>query len=73
MLVGVISSSCRENNQVSSKAGALIILKALASLPIDVELLEQQEPTQAFNTIVDAPIVQTAAGVEVEKDTSLSS
>ncbi|THH32983.1 hypothetical protein EUX98_g1174 [Antrodiella citrinella] len=68
----VISASCRENNAVSHKAGALIILNSLAGISVDVDLLPLHERSQvvAFGTIVDAPIVQVAAGVEVEKDSS---
>ena len=66
---GVISPSCRENNTVSNKVGAAIILKSLAGLPIDVDLLVPQElRTAPFATIVEAPVVQVAEGVELEKD-----
>ncbi len=65
---GVDSPSCKEGNLVSSKPGALIILKALLGLPIDVDLL-QQEPgmvSDAFDTVVEATSVRVAEGVEVE-------
>ncbi|TFK81693.1 DEAD/H helicase [Polyporus arcularius HHB13444] len=64
----VDSPSCKEGNLVSSKPGALIILKALLGLPIDVDLL-QQEPgmvSDAFDTVVEATSVRVAEGVEVE-------
>lgn len=56
---------------MSSKVGAAIVLKSLAGLPIDVDLLDPQTPPQfpvTFTTITEAPIVQVAEGVEVEKD-----
>lgn len=63
----VVSPSCRENNLVSNKAGALIILKAILCQPIDVDLLEDQsEGYDAYDTIVEAPIVPLSQGVEIE-------
>ncbi|RPD79912.1 P-loop containing nucleoside triphosphate hydrolase protein [Lentinus tigrinus ALCF2SS1-7] len=64
----VDSPSCKEGNLVSSKMGALIILKALLGLPIDVDLIRQQSDTvsDAFNTVVEATSVRVAEGVEVE-------
>ena len=53
---------------MASKAGALIVLKALLGRPIDVELL-QHEPSDEvdmFDTVVEATSVRTAEGVEVE-------
>ncbi|TCD65415.1 hypothetical protein EIP91_002714 [Steccherinum ochraceum] len=65
----VVSPACRENNVVSSKVGAAIVLKALAGLPVDVDLLVPQDaPSAAFDTITEAPIVSVAQGVELEKD-----
>ena len=53
---------------MSSKAGALIILKALLNLPIDVDLLHQEPGivSDAFETVVEATSVRVAEGVEVE-------
>lgn len=65
---GVVSPSCKEGNLVSSKAGALVIIKALLSLPIDIDLLGRQ-PDQSqpvHDTVVEATIVRVAEGVEVE-------
>lgn len=65
---GVVSPSCKEGNLVSSKAGALVIIKALLSLPIDIDLLDRQaDPSQTVHdTVVEATIVRVAEGVEVE-------
>lgn len=65
---GVVSPSCKEGNLVSSKAGALIVLKALLGLPIDVDLLQPQDGmvSDAFDTVVAATSVRVAEGVEVE-------
>lgn len=68
LIIGVSSPSCKEGNVVSSKVGALIILKALLNIPIDVDLL-QQEPrvvNDAHETVVAATSVRVAEGVEVE-------
>ena len=63
------SPSCKEGNLVSSKAGALIVLKSLLALPIDMDLLEH-EPTatkpSALETVVEATAVRAVEGVEVE-------
>ncbi|KAH8108129.1 P-loop containing nucleoside triphosphate hydrolase protein [Cristinia sonorae] len=67
----VLGTSCKESNLVSNKPGAAIILQSLAGLPIDADLLvpqEHQGPVAAFETIEVAPVVQTADGVELEKD-----
>ncbi|KAL1947966.1 hypothetical protein VTO73DRAFT_13690 [Trametes versicolor] len=66
----VDSPACKEGNVVSSKTGALIVLKALLGRPIDVDLL-QHEPednahTHVHDTVVDAVSVRAAEGVEVE-------
>ena len=68
MIPGVDSPTCKEGNLVSSKAGALIILKALLNLPIDVDLLHQEPGivSDAFETVVEATSVRVAEGVEVE-------
>ncbi|KAJ7290253.1 hypothetical protein C8J57DRAFT_1001290, partial [Mycena rebaudengoi] len=54
------SSSCREKNEVSSKLGALIVLKGILGIHVDPESI----PTQSgdligHDTIVDAPGVGT--------------
>ena len=67
-ILGIVSPSCKEGNLVSSKAGALIILKALLGLPVDIDLLESQPGTvrEAFDTVVEATSVRVAEGVEIE-------
>ncbi|KAI0747965.1 P-loop containing nucleoside triphosphate hydrolase protein [Daedaleopsis nitida] len=64
----VVSPSCKEGNLVSSKAGALIVLKALLGLPVDVDLLQPHDGmvSDAFDTVVEATSVRVAEGVEVE-------
>ncbi|CDO70744.1 hypothetical protein BN946_scf184798.g59 [Trametes cinnabarina] len=64
----VDSPSCKEGNVVASKAGALIVLKALLARPIDVDLLrnEPDENLDVYDTVVEATTVRTAEGVEVE-------
>ncbi|CAL1704265.1 unnamed protein product [Somion occarium] len=64
----IISPACRENNLVKSKTGALIILSAILGRPVDVDLLSGYSEIDAFNTIVEAPTVRVAQGVEVEKE-----
>jgi len=63
----VVSPSCRENNLVSSKVGALVVLKAILNQPIDVDLIESQaEGYDAYDTIIEAPNVPLSQGVEIE-------
>ncbi|KAI0807176.1 P-loop containing nucleoside triphosphate hydrolase protein [Fomes fomentarius] len=64
----ISSPSCKEGNVVSSKVGALIILKALLNIPIDVDLLEQEPRavSDVHETVVAATSVRVAEGVEVE-------
>lgn len=62
----VVSPSCRENNLVSSKRGALIVLKAILGLPIDEHLLIGPENPEIHETIVEATPVRVSQGVEVE-------
>ncbi|KAI9064267.1 P-loop containing nucleoside triphosphate hydrolase protein [Trametes sanguinea] len=64
----VDSPSCKEGNVVASKAGALIVLKAILARPIDVDLLEHEpdENLQVHDTVVEATSVRAAEGVEVE-------
>lgn len=63
------SPSCKEGNLVSSKNGALIVLKAILGRPIDVDLIPEptQEPSSTFVTVVEATSVRVAEGVEVEE------
>ncbi|KAL6309039.1 P-loop containing nucleoside triphosphate hydrolase protein [Sparassis latifolia] len=62
------SPSCKEGNLVSSKNGALIVLKAILGRPIDVDLIPDYSPElpNTFDTVVEAPDVRIAEGVEVE-------
>ena len=51
---------------MSSKAGALILLKALLGKPIDTDLLIPSE-TKAHETVIAATPVRAADGVQKEK------
>ena len=66
--IGVVSPSCKEGNLVSSKAGALVIIKALLGQPIDIDLLDRQsgQSQPLHDTVVEAITVRVAEGVEVE-------
>ncbi|KAH9930993.1 P-loop containing nucleoside triphosphate hydrolase protein [Fomitopsis serialis] len=63
------SPTCKEGNLVSSKTGALVVLKAILGRPIDVDLIpEYPEPIAATqDTIIPATAVRAAEGIEVEK------
>ncbi|CCM03863.1 uncharacterized protein FIBRA_06013 [Fibroporia radiculosa] len=62
------SPLCKEGNEVSSKAGALIVLKAILGRPMDAELIpEYPLDLNTYDTVVEAPPVRTADGVQVEK------
>lgn len=67
--IGIDSPSCKEGNLVSSKTGALIVLKAIQGHPIDVDLIPEYPPeiSNLPSTVVQAPAVRTAPGVEVEE------
>ena len=55
---------CRAGNQVCSKIGALIILKGILGLHIDVDQIPDQFDSEP-STIVDPPVVKLAVDVEV--------
>ncbi|KAG1749078.1 DEAD H helicase [Suillus paluster] len=59
------SATCSEGNVVASKAGALLVLKALLNLDIDTNSVAQQ-PGQGPDTIVEATYVRPLDGVQVE-------
>ncbi|TFY60627.1 hypothetical protein EVJ58_g5017 [Rhodofomes roseus] len=63
------SPTCKEGNLVSSKTGALVVLKAILGRPIDVDLIpEYPEPIAATqDTIIPAVTVRAAEDIEVEK------
>ncbi|EPQ58049.1 P-loop containing nucleoside triphosphate hydrolase protein [Gloeophyllum trabeum ATCC 11539] len=66
----VNSPSCKEGNVVSSKLGALLILKTILEMPIDPNAFQDQyeSPDEAHQTIVQASFVRPVEGVEVEAD-----
>lgn len=65
---GVQSPSCKEANQVSSKLGALIILKGLLGRDLNYthEALHEAFYTGP-ETVVDALPVVAAPGIEIEE------
>lgn len=66
--LGVHSTKCREENQVSSKLGALLILRGLLNLEINPESIpERVDKETGSDTIVEAGYVRALDGVEVER------
>ncbi|EKM55638.1 uncharacterized protein PHACADRAFT_256401 [Phanerochaete carnosa HHB-10118-sp] len=63
----VVSPACRENNLVSSKRGALIVLKAILGRPIDEHLLTGPGNPEIHETVVAAKPVRATEGVQVEQ------
>lgn len=55
---------------MSSKLGALLILKTILEMPIDPNAFQDQyeSPDEAHQTIVQASFVRPVEGVEVEAD-----
>lgn len=64
---GVVSPSCREHNLVSSKRGALVVLKSILDRPIDEHLLIGEDNSEIHETIVAAEPVRATEGVQVEQ------
>ncbi|KAI6019639.1 DEAD H helicase [Pisolithus orientalis] len=63
----ILSPTCREHNTISSKIGALVILRGLLNLEIDVDSIPRQEnELDGADTIVKADFVRPIDGVEVE-------
>ncbi|KAI6043047.1 P-loop containing nucleoside triphosphate hydrolase protein [Pisolithus marmoratus] len=63
----VLSPTCREHNKISSKIGALVVLRGLLNLEIDVDTIPMQlNEHEAADTIVEADFVRPIDGVEVE-------
>lgn len=63
---GVISSYCKENNEVASKLGAQVLLRGVLGLPIDVDAIPEQEDGNFTITVVEAQTVRAVEGVQVE-------
>ena len=63
---GILSSLCREGNDVRSKRGALVVLKDILGIPLGApEPIENMDPRPL--TVIEAPSVGVAEGVVVEK------
>lgn len=63
---GIISSLCKEGNDVKSKRGALVVLKDILGNPLGApELIDNMVPQPL--TVIVAPSVGIAEGVIVEK------
>ncbi|KAI6036863.1 DEAD H helicase [Pisolithus microcarpus] len=61
------SQACREHNTISSKIGALVVLRGLLNLEIDVDSIPTQvNEFDVADTIVEADFVRPISGVEVE-------
>ncbi|KAF8556873.1 P-loop containing nucleoside triphosphate hydrolase protein [Imleria badia] len=62
------SATCREENKVSSKLGALLVLRGFLDLEINAESIpERVDEETGFDTIVEADYVRAVDGVEVER------
>ena len=64
--IGIHSSYCKEQNLVSSKVGACIVLKGVLGLPIDEDLIEQSDLPALHPTVILAAPVRVVDDVEVE-------
>jgi hypothetical protein len=64
---GILSPSCREHNEVRSKLGAQIILRAILGLEIDTDRIPRLDGPWS-TTIVEASRVRQADGVQIELD-----
>lgn len=66
--LGVQSPACKEANQVSSKLGALIILKGFLGRELNYSQETLQEGVYTGpETIVDAPAVLATPDIEIEE------
>jgi DEAD/DEAH box helicase domain-containing protein len=66
---GVQSGLCREDNQVSSKFGAHLILRSMLGFDVDPDTIPQQhERIGAFQTVVEATYIRPVDGTEVERE-----
>jgi len=62
------SATCREGNMVSSKLGALLVLRGLLDLEINPDSVPRRvDEETGFDTIVEADYVRAVDGVEVER------
>jgi len=67
----VHSGLCKEDNNVSSKFGAHLILRSMLGFDIDPDGIPQQyERIGAFQTVVEATYVRPVDGMEVEVETA---
>jgi len=64
--IGVQSSVCKEKNEVSSKIGALLIIKGVLGLPIDIDAIPAQQGRILPDTIIEAESVGVALGNVIE-------
>ncbi len=64
--LGIISSYCKENNDVASKLGAQVLLRGILGLPIDLDAIPEQDIDNYTITVVEAQTVRAVQGVEVE-------
>ncbi|KAJ7684713.1 P-loop containing nucleoside triphosphate hydrolase protein [Mycena polygramma] len=65
---GIHSSACREKNEVSSKLGALLVLRGILDIHVDPESIPMQTDDQiGHDTISDPASVGAVTGVSVER------
>lgn len=66
--LGIHSAKCKEENKVSSKLGALLVIRGLLGLEINPDSIpEGVDEETGFDTIVEADYVRPVDGVEVER------
>jgi hypothetical protein len=63
---GTTSSLCRKGNEISSKRGALVVLRDILGLPLG-EAEPEEDMAYRPLTVVEAQGVGVAEGVVVEK------
>ncbi|KAJ7043253.1 P-loop containing nucleoside triphosphate hydrolase protein [Mycena alexandri] len=62
------SAACREKNEVSSKLGALLVLRGILDIPVDPTTIPTQSDAQiGHDTIVEPPGVGVITGVSLER------
>ncbi|KAJ7445770.1 P-loop containing nucleoside triphosphate hydrolase protein [Mycena galericulata] len=63
------SGACREKNEVTSKIGALLVLRGILGIDVDPDTIPIQTDVIGHDTIVEPLGVGTMGGVSVERDT----
>ncbi|KAJ7632232.1 P-loop containing nucleoside triphosphate hydrolase protein [Roridomyces roridus] len=63
------SARCKEKNEVSSKLGALLVIRGLLGIDVDPDSIPGQDAEEGHDTIVAPLGVGAMTGVKVERDT----